>query len=497
MPNSVTLIGSSAFDGCSGLTSLTIPNSVTSIGYDAFKGIPTVYVKRGTISLLSLWSAGYTPYETGTNEQLTVPYVNVVSTTQTTATCELKNSYSEYIYTLEGKPFCDKVVITGLRPADSGRLGFKIYMGEESESYSFFKYVEYKTAGIAPSVNAMQKTASSLLLKGSYIEGDVKVISQWMVVDGVRYEGDKVLVTGLTPDKSYNVTYSIEVDYGGAHTAIYNTDTGSGKNNKSFTTAPLTLTTLQPKVVSSGNVIVAAESNLDDEEINVGFEWRRTDWTDEFPSNTGTAALYEGTMEGYIRNLNTEKLWKFRPYYLSSSGIYYYGDWMGLDPTNTSYFNPTVHTYAKINVNGNTALVKGYALGGTDKVAVQGFMYWKKVSGGNAHRRAISIPSNAKTVEASGQVMTAELTGLDYNAEYIYVAFVKTVEGELFYGEEQTFTTGEDPTGIEYVDAEDITNGSMIEIARYNMNGQRIDAPQPGVNIIRYSNGQAKKVFIK
>ena len=36
IPNSVTSIGSSAFHGCSGLTSITIPNSVTSIGDYAF-----------------------------------------------------------------------------------------------------------------------------------------------------------------------------------------------------------------------------------------------------------------------------------------------------------------------------------------------------------------------------------------------------------------------------------------------------------------------------
>ena len=47
IPDSVTSIGGSAFSGCSGLTSVTIPDSVTSIGADAFygcSGLTKVYV---------------------------------------------------------------------------------------------------------------------------------------------------------------------------------------------------------------------------------------------------------------------------------------------------------------------------------------------------------------------------------------------------------------------------------------------------------------------
>ena len=54
IPNSVTSIGGSAFEGCSGLTSITIPNSVTSIGYGAFEdctGLTSITIPNSVTSI--------------------------------------------------------------------------------------------------------------------------------------------------------------------------------------------------------------------------------------------------------------------------------------------------------------------------------------------------------------------------------------------------------------------------------------------------------------
>ena len=49
--------------------------------------------------------------------------------------------------------------------------------------------------------------------------------------------------------------------------------------------------------------------------------------------------------------------------------------------------------------------------------------------------------------------MEVELTGLMPNTTYAYVAFVTTVEGETFYGKQQSFTTGDDPAAAIVGDA--------------------------------------------
>ncbi len=63
IPNSVTIIGNSAFSGCSGLTSVTIPNSVTTIGTKAFyncTGLTSVFIPNSVTDIGSSAFSGCT-----------------------------------------------------------------------------------------------------------------------------------------------------------------------------------------------------------------------------------------------------------------------------------------------------------------------------------------------------------------------------------------------------------------------------------------------------
>ena len=481
IPNSVTTIGSEAFKDCNSLTNMFVPDGVIEIGNSAFDEYSCkLYVNRGASALLSLWNCGYTPYQNGTNNQLNPPYYKLLSSTQTSITAKLENIYGEYDYFEDGNKQLTNYEIkkTDLTPECSSTFCAYVCMKESYDGSPRFKVENiFSTDKISPTI-VENATVTSLSIDCSYIHGDAVVNSETIKVAGKVVEGNSISLRGLEPNYNYTAEYIIKVN-----DKNYST-------RKTIRTKALSFKTMNPKVISAGNVIVAADSNLDDEEENVGFEWRRTDWTDDFASNTGAAVLFEGRIEGYILNLNTEKLWKFRPYYESATDKRYYGDWMGIDPTNTSYFEPTIHTYASFTVEGNQVQVKGYAMRGTDNIAQQGFKYWK--TDGNS-AATIEIPNNAMTLEAKGQVMTASLTGLDYESDYYYVAFMTTSEGETYYGEIQKFHTGETPIGIMVMKTVD----KVYEVARYDLRGRKLNEPKPGVNIVQMSDGSIQKVIVR
>lgn len=409
--------------------------------------------------------------------------------TQTTATINIEASSDETAtpsstgFTYRGKEYNSSDVISGLYPGE--QISVDVYAYYDGKMYKYGRK-EITTLPLNLVLSDNKNSATSLELIGSHIEGDAKLTQEYIIIDNKEYLGNHVILTGLEPNSSHSAVYSV---YCNGKRFTY---------NRAFITEGLQMTTLQPKVVSEGNVVIAADTNLDDDEPNIGFEWRRTDWTNDFSSNTGAAYAYNGHLEGYIRNLNVNYLWKYRPYFVSASGNYYYGDWVGIDPTNTSYFEATVHTYDKINVEGNSAIVKGYAMRGTDNIKIQGFIYWKKVSGERTQGRmkSPSIPNEAQTIEASGQIMNATLTGLDFSSEYSVVAFATTSEGDTFYGEEITFITADDPTGIDQI-ALDSSKDAVTVSGYYNLSGRKVENPHNGIYIIHYSDGTSRKKLMK
>ena len=413
----------------------------------------------------------------------------VTNTTQTTATLHLNAEMGDATLvssevgsiTVEG----EDITLTGLVPNTEYTYEYAVLTDGD---YRKSSEITFKTKNITVDFD-FTAAATTLEINASYDVGDATLTSASFDAEN---QVSKIEASGLEPNRTYSYTYYVTTEEGG--TVNY---------TARFSTEPLELKTTQAKVVSVGNLLVSVESNIkEDEDVNVGFEWRRYDWPDEIASNTGAAFIYEGKIEGSIRNLNADKFWKIRPYFISKSGTHYYGEWLTTDPSNTSYFEPTVHTYAKTEIEGNTATVKGYALGGSDEVKEQGFKYWKVIQSGASPKypQATEVPAYAKTVTASGQLMTAELQDLQYEMEYRYVAFVTTTDGKTYYGEEQSLKI-DDPTGIQTAEAETPATG---DVKVYTLTGALIYSGsedemqlEKGLYIIRHSDGKTRKIIIR
>ncbi len=364
IPNSVTSIGSYAFSDCSGLKLIVCNNTVPPTALSTSFG-------SGIIALVPSDAIDNYKKATGWSNLTYNPCFAVSQTTQTTVTLCTPGILTDKQIILDGKtyyPDGETLKITGLSPNKTYTFQTFFKYGDTNYEGS----ITATTETVELSIKRVERTNLTITVQGSYSAGDAKVTESgfenmtktdtykktglspdskqsftyyvicsdgskftktaeystvpvtvsatasagasncrltgsWDVIDATvtdygfnGYSKNKsVNVTGLDPNSSYTRTFHVTTKEG----STVSTDV-------SFTTGNLTISTQLPKVVSAGNVVVAAHSNLDDEETNVGFEWRRTDWTDDFKSNTGVAYLYEGTMEGYIRNLYTEKLWK-------------------------------------------------------------------------------------------------------------------------------------------------------------------------------------------
>ncbi|MGM9850792.1 MAG: hypothetical protein ACI306_01440 [Muribaculaceae bacterium] len=326
-------------------------------------------------------------------------------------------------------------------------------------------------------------SATTISAEGSYKLDDAAFDSEYFTFNGDKIEGHKLLATGLKPNTSYEASYTVCTKGGSIET-----------KNFDFKTPELELTILKPNSVSSSSTIVAAETNMSDDEISAGFQWKKNDAPSTLEPNEAYAAIYDGRLEGYIKNLQSTSFYDVRAFYKAADGTYYYSDWKTFDPSDFSYFEPTVHTYPTSEVTANSATVKGYVLPGSDEIINQGIEYWEN-DNATASKKVLSDTADdngVNTIFANGQVMLVTLSDLNPATTYSYRAFVTTQAG-VTYGEEQSFTTmGEAGIGSVGVDSPE-----RVVIGYFDLSGRRYENPQRGLNIVVYSDGSTEKVIVK
>ena len=430
IPNSVTSIGESTFSGCSSLTSVTIPNSVTSIGYSAFSGCSSLTSITIPYSVKSIGE-----YAFASCSNLSI-ICSVPATRPTISSNTFRGIASDVVVYVSNEAVSNYKNSSSTNYwKDLNIVGIDFFGAEKSET----------PTSVTLTTTALLWEIAGLYVASVGIEG------------GEQEAGSTLEYIGLEPNSEYK---DVPI--------VLTSNTGETETvNVTFTTTALTLTTQQPKVVSSTTAILLAETNMSDAEVNCGFEWKRENAPDAMAGTKVYCPVANGTMAGRLKGLKDDVYYKYRAFYQSTAGNTYYGDWQYIFTGDDAVeFDPVMYTYAASAVTETEATLKGYALAGSDEFTEQGFEYWaeSRVIPEGANHAPARAYQNAigehRSVQATGISMKVTLTNLDEGTVYKYRTYA-VVNGAKVYGSEMSFTTrGEYLYTVTFVDYDGTILGS-------------------------------------
>jgi len=379
IPNTVIEIGDCSFSGCSGLTSITIPESLEQIHYKAFlgcEGLKTVICKAVIPPRLDSFQNTFTQFSDVTYNNATL-YVN------------------------------------GCLETYKNTPGWSL----------FRKIVNLVDIDITDDIRV---SPTSFFINIDFDAEDQHVIRSFFTYDNTELNINEynLCLTGLEPENNYVVYYSVEASQ------------GLKTIKKSINTPSLLMNTKAAVMVTNKDARLMAETNMADEETSCGFEWRRYDAPEEMPSAKVYCPVYGGVMAGTLKNLSENVYYKYRPFYKSSAGNEYYGDWIAFITADAGVeFEPVVYTYDAPAVTQTDATLQGVALRGSEEITSQGFEYWQA-----SKNNTLTASNNVTRVTAKGERMSKTVSDLQPGTKYRFRAFV-TAGGETTYGKEVEFVT--------------------------------------------------------
>lgn len=345
-----------------------------------------------------------------------------------TKSCDLK--YSDEVQSIK---------FTGFWPSTTVTLNYQ-ELKDGKVTYSKEYNITTKDMGLSAEFGKITPTSYTMTGSRNKTYHDAEVVDEGWTLDRktITQHGSTLHVTGCEPESYVNAGYAVMVK-NGSETKLY-----YYSPSKSMQLPALTLETVaEAKATSNTVALICATTNIDDEEANTGFEWRRYDAPDLVPSSKANCPVVDGIMTGALRNLSSSTYYKFRPFYKAESGKTWYGEWSAFGTADAYvYFDPTVRTYAAVCHDENSATVSGFIIASSDDIKEQGFEYWKRddAYATAKHTTATTDDNTHQTVVATGQRMSAVLQNLEPNTTYIVRAYVTTEHGTT-YGEEQIFST--------------------------------------------------------
>lgn len=331
------------------------------------------------------------------------------------------------------------IKFTGYSPSTAVTLTYIERKGGKI-TYSRNYNIMTKSLGLSAEFGKITPTSYTMTGSRDMTYHDAEIVDEGWTLDRetITQHGSTLHVTGCEPESYVNAGYAVMVK-NGSETKLY-----YYSPSKSMQLPALTLETVaEAKATSNTVALICATTNIDDEETNTGFEWRRYDAPDLVPSSKANCPVVDGVMTGALRNLSASTYYKFRPFYKAESGKTWYGEWSAFGTADAYvYFDPTVRTYAAVCHDENSATVSGFIIAGSDDIKEQGFEYWKRddAYATAKHTTATTDDNTHQTVVATGQRMSAVLQNLEPNTTYIVRAYVTTEHGTT-YGEEQIFST--------------------------------------------------------
>lgn len=345
-----------------------------------------------------------------------------------TKSCDLK--YSDEVQSIK---------FTGFWPSTTVTLNYQ-ELKDGKVTYSKEYNIMTKDMGLSAEFGKITPTSYTMTGSRNKTYHDAEVVDEGWTLDRktITQHGSTLHVTGCEPESYVNAGYAVMVK-NGSETKLYYYSPNNSKQLPALTLETVT----EAKATSNTVALICATTNIDDEEANTGFEWRRYDAPDLVPSSKANCPVVDGIMTGALRNLSASTYYKFRPFYKAESGKTWYGEWSAFGTADAYvYFDPTVRTYAVVCHDENSATVSGFIIAGSDDIKEQGFEYWKRddAYATAKHATATTDDNTHQTVVATGQRMSAVLQNLEPNTTYIVRAYVTTEHGTT-YGEEQIFST--------------------------------------------------------